>query len=228
MDKTPDVSIGGIVAMTTIDYPGFISSVIFFQGCPWKCRYCHNKHLQSQNQNESLPWEDVLYILKERKDFIEGVVLSGGEPLVQPGLLDVIKEIKSLNLKVALHTSGSLPKAFQKVISYIDWVGFDIKHSFHDYHLITGIKDSGRVALESLKILLASNVNFEARMTLDPVIDTLSIVDSLKEISSLGVRTVALQKYRNAEQKVIEHEIFSNEVLLSELAQYFDNFYIRE
>lgn len=227
MSIKPDVAVGGIVPMTTIDYPGHISSVIFFQGCLWRCKYCHNKHLQTVAEKEALPWDDVFSLIKDRKAFIEAVVFSGGEPLVQPGLLDAIRAVKELDLKVALHTGGSLPLALSKAVSFVDWVGFDIKHSFKDYSLITGVEGSGDFALESLKILLKAGVPFEARMTVDPSIDTSSIIDVLKDISAMGVRNVALQKCRDQHNNVLEHEIFEKDVLLGEVAQYFDNFYIR-
>jgi anaerobic ribonucleoside-triphosphate reductase activating protein len=222
------ICVGGIVSVSTIDYPGCVSSVIFFQGCPWRCKYCHNQHLQSILPSESLPWEDILNLLKSRVGFIEAVVLSGGEPLAQPCLLEAIKDIRKLGFLVGLHTAGYSPKELAKVIQYIDWIGFDVKHDFKHYDLITGIPNCGESAYKSLRIALAAkNVDLEVRITLHESIETSSLLNILKKISSMGVKTVALQKCRNKEDIIVEHPIFSDKLLLEDMSRYFDNFIIR-
>ncbi|MDR0968805.1 MAG: anaerobic ribonucleoside-triphosphate reductase activating protein [Holosporaceae bacterium] len=223
--KTP--LIGGVVSLTTIDYPGRLASVIFFQGCPWRCRYCHNSHLFSISAAESLPWEDVLNLIELRKGFVEGVVFSGGEPLFQECLPNAIMDVKRMGFKIGLHTGGSFPDRFAKVLPLIDWVGFDFKYAFDRYRDITGIQDSGIGAKESLKELIASGVDFEARMTVDPPMETAALIDALKEASALGVKKFVLQKCRDKDNNVIEHKIFSDKILLEDLSKYFEDFQIR-
>ncbi len=225
MGKT--LFVGGLVSITTVDYPEHIASVVFLQGCPWRCKYCHNSHLQSILPSESLPWEDVLGVLKSRKGFVEAVVFSGGEPLIQEALLDAIRDVKDMGFLVGLHTSGSAPSRLTQVIPYIDWLGFDIKHGFKDYYSITNVENSGDLAYESLKIAIASNVDLEVRITMFESIDISAIVDTLKEISSLGVKTVVLQKCRDKDENVVEHPIFSDKLLLEDVSKYFENFFIR-
>ena len=220
--------VGGVVSLTTIDYPGCLSAVVFLQGCPWRCRYCHNKHLQKILPAESLPWDDVKALLRTRKGFVEAVVFSGGEPLEQAFLGTAVKEVKDMGFKVGLHTSGAYPERLSAVVSLFDWVGFDVKESFQNYQLITNIPDSGEKALESLKILIASGVPFEVRMTLDPIIEISDICGTLKDISRMGVKTVALQKVRDKDGQAVEHPIFSDKLLLEDLSKYFDNFFIRD
>lgn len=220
--------VGGVVSLTTIDYPGCLAAVVFLQGCPWRCRYCHNKHLQKILPAESLPWDDVKSLLETRKGFVEAVVFSGGEPLEQPFLGEAVKEVKKMGFKIGLHTSGAYPERLATVVSLFDWVGFDVKESFQNYQLITNIAESGEKALESLRILIDSNVAFEVRMTLDPVIETSDISSTLKELSRIGVKTVALQKVRDKDGQTVEHPIFSDKILLENLSDYFDNFFIRD
>ncbi|MBE6447091.1 MAG: anaerobic ribonucleoside-triphosphate reductase activating protein [Alphaproteobacteria bacterium] len=220
--------VGGIVSLTTVDYPGHLASVVFLQGCPWRCVYCHNPHLQAMLPVESLPWEDVLALIEMRREFVEAVIFSGGEPLAQGEVLSsAINDVKNLGYKVGLHTTGAYPDRFSKLLHVLDWVGFDVKHSFRDYEQITNVQGSGNVALESLKILIASNVDFEARMTLYDRIPSDAVVDTLKDIALMGVKTVALQKCRDKNENVVEHPIFSDKLLLENLSKYFDNFYIR-
>jgi anaerobic ribonucleoside-triphosphate reductase activating protein len=219
--------VGGVVPLTTVDYPGHISAVIFLQGCPWRCVYCHNKHLQSILPSESLPWEDVLNLLKSRENFIEAVVFSGGEPLAQPMLPGAIADVKKMGFQVGLHTSGAIPEILARVIANVNWIGFDVKHLFEKYLDITGVDGSGELARESLRIVIESNVDFEVRITVCESIDTSVIIDMLKEISSMGVRNAVLQKCRDAEGVVVEHPIFSDGLLLENMSKYFDSFYIR-
>jgi anaerobic ribonucleoside-triphosphate reductase activating protein len=210
-----------------VDYPGHISAVVFLQGCPWRCVYCHNKHLQSILPSESLPWEDVLSLLKSRENFIEAVVFSGGEPLVQPMLPEAIADVKKMRFQVGLHTSGAIPEMLARVVTSVNWIGFDVKHLFEKYPDITGVDGSGELACESLKIVIESNIDFEVRITAHESIDFSAIADVLKEISGMGVRNVALQKCRNSDGVVVEHPIFSDGLLLEDMSKYFDSFYIR-
>lgn len=220
--------VGGIVSLTTIDYPGCLASVVFLQGCPWRCRYCHNKHLQTILPSESLPWEDVKALLETRKGFVEAVVFSGGEPLEQPALASAVQDVKDMGFKVGLHTSGAYPERLAAAVHLFDWVGFDIKECFESYELITNVANSGEKAKESLRILLESGVSFEARMTMDPVIEISDVAAVLKELSRMGVKTVALQKVRDRDGKTVEHPIFSDKLMLEDLSKYFDNFFVRD
>ena len=135
--------------------------------------------------------------------------------------------MKALGYKVGLHTSGVYPERLSRILHLLDWVGFDVKHAFKDYAQITNVPGSGDAALESLKMLIASNVDFEVRMTLYEKIPADVIVDTLKDIALMGVKTVALKKCRDANENVVEHPIFSDKLLLEDLSKYFDNFYIR-
>lgn len=219
--------VGGIVSLTTVDYPDHLAAVVFLQGCPWRCVYCHNPHLQTISQEESLPWEDVLNLLDTRRGFIEAVVFSGGEPLFQGALLPAIADVKQLGFKIGLHTAGTYPDRFATVVPFLDWVGFDVKQTFNDYQLITNIFGSGEKALESLQILLASNVDYEVRMTLHESIEKETVVEVLKELCQMGVRKMVLQKCRDKDENVVEHPVFSDKILLENVSKDFDSFYVR-
>ncbi|MDR2682071.1 MAG: anaerobic ribonucleoside-triphosphate reductase activating protein [Holosporaceae bacterium] len=219
--------VGGIVPMTTVDYPDHISAVIFMQGCPWRCIYCHNPHLQSILLTESLPWEDILGLLRERIGFIEAVVFSGGEPLAQSMLPMAIADVKRMGFLVGLHTAGTDPHMLTRVIPLVNWIGFDVKHSFGEYHLITGVKGSGETARRSLEIVISSNIDFEVRITLHESIEMSLLLDLFKELSDMGVKKLILQKCRDKDEFVVEHPIFSDRLILEDVSKYFDNFYIR-
>ena len=219
--------VGGIVPLTTIDYPNHLAAVIFLQGCPWRCLYCHNEHLQSPISSTFLPWEEVMNLIKSREGFIDGVIFSGGEPLFQKGLVEAVKEVKAAGFEVGMHTAGVFPERLAQVVGLLDWVGFDVKSLFSEYQAITQVPGSGEAALESLKILIASGVDFEARMTVHPVLSVDVVAEAMKEISALGVRHAVLQKCRDENENPIEHLIFSDKILLEGISGYFDSFFIR-
>ena len=227
MPDEDTLCVGGFVSLTSVDYPGNLAFVVFLQGCPWRCKYCHNRHLQTILTAESLPWNDVLSLIKMRSGFIDAVVFSGGEPLMQSALPEAIKEVRKLGLKVGLHTGGFSPKALTRVINSIDWVGFDLKHDFEKYQFITNVGDSGAAALESLKILLASGKDFEVRMTVEPSIPTEDIINVMNRVAELGVKTAVLQKCRDKNGEIEEHPIFSDQKVLDKFSEIFDNFLVR-
>lgn len=219
--------VGGFVSLTSVDYPGSLAFVVFLQGCPWRCRYCHNRHLQTLSPAEALPWEDVLNLIKARTGFIDAVVFSGGEPLMQNALPESMQQVKALGLKVGLHTGGAFPERLARIADLVDWVGFDIKHTFEKYALITNISDSGEKAFESLKILIDHKVNFEARMTVDLIIPTEDVLKVMHKVSEMGVKNAVLQKCRDKNGDLEEHPIFSDKKALNELSRIFETFLVR-
>lgn len=227
LHKVKELIVGGIVSLTTVDYPGHLAVVVFCQGCPWRCKYCHNKHLRPLTSNDGLPWDDVVELIKARKNFIDSVVFSGGEPLVQNDLQYAIEEIKSLNLLIGLHTSGSLSQRFAKIVGLVDWVGLDVKAPFQNYEIITNIEHSGIAASESLDILLASGVSYEVRITLDPILSIDDVSDILKELYERGVQVVALQNVRTQKNVVIPHPFLSNLDAMTQAHSMFKSLIVR-
>lgn len=223
--------VGGVVSLTTVDYPGHLSTVIFCQGCPWHCRYCHNKTLQTISAADGLPFEDVLALIDARKNFIDAVVFSGGEPLLQDGLADAIKLVKEKRLLVGLHTAGFSPLRFAKVVHLVDWVGFDVKALFDNYQKIIQLDkcddQAGFKAKESLEILLKSGVDYEVRLSLDISLEIEEIRDLFRELRDMGVQNLALQTVRDKNNDPVPHPILSNVEVLEEFHQYFKNLIIR-
>ena len=121
------IRIGGIEKFSIVDFPNKMAAVVFMQGCPWRCPFCHNVQLQSIDTETNIVWHKFIDFLEQRKGILDAVVFSGGEPLVQEGLIDAIKDVKSLGYIVGLHTGGYRPEFFKEVLELVDWVGFDIK-----------------------------------------------------------------------------------------------------
>lgn len=211
------LQIGGVIPFTTIDFPIVSAAcVVFCQGCPWRCSYCQNKDLQEFQKRASQTWAQTLKMLEERKGFLDGVVFSGGEPLAQKNLEEAILQVKALGFKVAIHTAGALPEHLERIIPLLDWVGFDIKAPFAQYVRITGVQGSGKLAEESLQILLNSKVAMECRTTVDPDLlapdDILQIAMDLRE---RGIKTFALQSCFDENRKQKHSPCFDPQFLNS-------------
>ncbi len=157
--------IGGLLPMTTLDYPGHLACVLFCQGCAWRCRYCHNPELIRARVPTEISWSQVLSFLHKRRDLLEAVVFSGGEATLQTALPGAMRTVRELGFKVGLHSAGIKPGAFRRVLPLCDWVGFDVKGLEEDVALITGVSGSGYANWHSLDLLMESGVAYECRTT---------------------------------------------------------------
>lgn len=185
------INIGGVLKFSTLDYPGKLSAVIFCQGCPNNCVYCHNPDFIPVKTDTSINFKDVVEFLRTRQGLLDAVVFSGGEPLIQEGLYSAMFQIKSLGFLVGIHTSGVNPKRLSEVMDITDWIGFDIKTTFDKYEVITRNNVSGELAKESLDIILKANVPYEIRTTVDSRFITF---EDLKSIASM-LNEVGVQKW---------------------------------
>lgn len=161
----PALRVGGLTPLTTIDFPGELAAVVYCQGCPWRCAYCHNGHLLPTRGDHCIPWDSVLAFLEGRRGLLDGVVFSGGEPTLQSGLKAAMESVRGLGFKVGLHTAGPYPERLQRILPLVDWVGLDVKALPDDYPEVTGIAESGTRAWASLELLLESGVPHEIRTT---------------------------------------------------------------
>lgn len=162
-----EIAVGGFTPFTTIDYPGMLSAVVFCQGCPMACRYCFNSDLIKRRNTGLISWEKILNFLDSRKGFLDAVVFSGGEPTQQTMLKSAIKQVKDIGFKVGLHTSGAYPKRLRRIIDIVDWIGLDIKAVPDKYEDATGMKGSGKLVLESAKIIIESSTDYQFRTTIN-------------------------------------------------------------
>lgn len=192
--------IGGLTALSTADYPGWLAAVVFCQGCQWRCDYCHNPHLlprQVQSSERSISWHDVTAFLERRRGLLDAVVFSGGEPTLHAGLPAAICKVKDMGYAVGLHTAGIHPRKLRIVLPLVDWVAMDIKAPFGDYARITGVAGSGERALESMLQIIASGVAHEFRTTVHPDLLTRdAIFDIATSLQFHGARSYALQEFR--------------------------------
>ena len=202
------IKIGGLQKLTLLDYPGNLASTIFTCGCSFKCPYCHNKDLVFVPENYSyIDTEEVLAYLEKRRKVLDGICITGGEPLLQEGLIPFIEKIKNLGYKVKLDTNGNEPERLKEIIEtgLIDYVAMDIKNSKEKYCKTVGLNEQVfdiKKIEESVSYLLENHVDYEFRTT---VVKEFHNKEDLIEIAHWiqGAKHYYLQQYVDSE-KVIE------------------------
>ncbi|CAP43432.1 anaerobic ribonucleoside-triphosphate reductase activating protein [Bordetella petrii] len=188
-------SIGGIVPYSSVDWPGMLACVVFIAGCPWRCSYCHNPHLQVRGGHYD--WKAVLEFLNGRQGLLDAVVFSGGEPLSEPRLPQMVRAVRTLGFRVALHTAGIYPSRLQDLLPSLDWVGFDVKADAAAHDALTGRAGTYAATQACLDSLLASHIEFECRTTWSPRwLAEPALLDLARDLARRGVRHYAVQNHR--------------------------------
>lgn len=208
-----ELRIGGLTRLSSCDWPGELVATIFCQGCSWCCPYCHNPDLRPATAPSAVAWPDVQAFLKTRTGLLDGVVFTGGEPLLQGSLPDAMRQVRDLGFRVGLHTGGAVPERFAGVLPLTDWIGFDVKAPFDDYASITGSPNSGVAAGESLKSLLASGKVYEIRTTIHPLLlDGGTLFRIAEDLAGLGITHWVLQDFRPHPQIALSVEPYEESV----------------
>lgn len=164
------MTISGMQKLTLLDYPGITACLIFTQGCNFRCPFCHNSDLlENEIKTEIVEEDEVFKYLNKRKGVLDGVCISGGEPLLQPDIESFITKVKDMGFKVKLDTNGSSPSRLKRLIDkgLLDYIAMDIKNDFIDYDKTSGIQ---MINIENIKrsisILEESGVEHEFRTTI--------------------------------------------------------------
>ena len=160
----------GLNKTTLLDYPGKVAATIFTGGCNFRCPYCHNMDLVINVPVEyRIPEETVMEHLRKRRNVLEGVCITGGEPTVQPDLRRFIEDIKELGYAVKLDTNGSDPATLKSLIDdkLVDYVAMDIKNSKERYIETAACTDKMLEDIDaSVHILLENRTDYEFRTTI--------------------------------------------------------------
>ncbi|MDG9855496.1 anaerobic ribonucleoside-triphosphate reductase activating protein [Pseudomonas nitroreducens] len=193
--------VGGLVPLTTLDYPGLLACVLFCQGCAWRCRYCHNPGLIPARGPAEIHWDDILAFLRRRQGLLQGVVFSGGEATLQNALPDAMANVREMGFRIGLHSAGIRPDSFARALPQADWVGFDVKGLAEDMDAITGVRRSGLANWRSLELLLESGVNHECRTTVHWQLFDLERLRQLAlHLRKAGVERFVVQLARSGRQ----------------------------
>jgi len=187
--------VGGSV-ISSVEFHGNMSLVIFMSGCPLTCRYCHNVELLEDTTEKT--FEEVKQEIDSSADFLDAVVISGGEPLLQlDALIEIFTYVREIGLKTKLDTSGIYPEKIKKLLdlNLLDFVSLDVKTTFSKYRKITG-SNIGFQVKKSMELINADkNVHLEARTTYVPTLHTKK--DIINLVDELEADIYTIQQFRN-------------------------------
>lgn len=194
------MKIAGLQKTTFLDYPDKMACVIFTAGCNMRCPFCHNKELINQEISESVNQQiselEFFSFLEKRKDILEGVVITGGEPTLQSDLIDFCKKVKEMGFLIKLDTNGTNPRILKELIDekLIDFVAMDMKNDWENYEKTVGVSVNLDDIKRSIEMIKNWGGKYEFRTT---VVPTLHTKKSLKNIFKIIPKEkLVLQRFR--------------------------------
>ena len=197
------MNIAGLQKMTLLDFPGKVACTVFFQGCNFRCPFCHNSDLLPGQGQPLMDDAELLAFLQKRKGLLDGVCITGGEPTLQPQLMQLLSRIKALGYAVKLDTNGARPQVLRELVEagVVDYVAMDIKNSREEYAATAGIRESLLPQVEeSIRYLLSGKVDYEFRTTVVGQLHSAASIEAMgKWVCALGegkkTRNWYLQSY---------------------------------
>ena len=190
------MKIGGFQKTSLLDYPDRISAIIWTSGCNFRCPFCYNKNL-ALGTAQLFPEAEILSFLSKRKTLLEGVVISGGEPLLHDDIIDFVKKIKNLRLLVKIDTNGAYPERLSELLEQqlVDYVAMDVKAPQKKYPPLIGVKTDLSKIEASIDLLKTEAPAYEFKTTFIPGLltkeDIIEIAQWLK-----GADTYFLQQFK--------------------------------
>ena len=194
----------GLVKSSLVDYPGRIAAVWFVPGCNYDCFYCHNRSL-IDGSHQLLDVDEVWGFLKKRAGLLQGLVITGGEPTLQPGLTEVILKARELGYKIKLDTNGSRPQVVAELLAekLCDYYAVDYKAPAARYREMGGALADPEATRETIRLLLEYGADFQVRTTVYPQLSQDDLVCMAQELPVMPLWV--LNPYRMPERYKQEH-----------------------
>lgn len=194
------MEIKGFLKNSFVDWDGKIASVIFLPGCNFRCGFCYNVELVLHPKElKTIDFSEIQDHLQLNRGFIDGVVITGGEPTIHPDLPILARRIKEIDFPVKLDTNGSNPHMLRLLLDYklVDYVAMDIKGPIEIYGEITGVEVDATKIKESINLIMSSGVDYEFRTTVIPPLHKENEIEKIAE-EIKGAKKYALQKFVNS------------------------------
>ncbi len=189
--------INGLQKTTLLDFPGKVACTVFTTGCNFRCPFCHNASLVVRADGvDIIPEEEFFSYISKRKGILDGVCITGGEPLLSHGIVEFAEQIKALGMLVKLDTNGTFPERLDTLLSrgLVDYVAMDIKNSKNKYALTAGIKEYPSSVEKSIKTIMDKAPDYEFRTTVVRELHTPEDIEKIAH-SLEGARHYYLQSY---------------------------------
>ncbi len=231
------MAIKGFIPITLLDYPGKIASMIFLSGCNFRCHFCYNKELVFDEKSlPAIEEKEIFNYLEKKKNWLDGVVITGGEPTVDSSLITLCQKIKKQGLAIQIQTNGTNPEMLEKLIKnkLVDFVAMDLKGPLPKYHQIVNCQVDIFKIRESIELILKNpQIEAEFRTTIVPGLinqkDILEIIKMIKKTS----RPYFIQQFQN--EKTLDpkfrlqkpYESKELEKILKQAKKYYANVKLR-
>ncbi len=193
------MKIKGLQKTTLLDYPGKVACTVFTFGCNFRCPFCHNASLVITENGDDMSEQQFFSFLEKRKGILDGVCITGGEPLLHKDIVPFMSKIHSMGFLVKLDTNGSFPERLREVISLgiVDYVAMDIKNVPEKYAEAIGLSQTPDGVLESISLLMQSDIEYEFRTT---VVEQLHTKEDILRIAQLiqGAKQYYLQHFKDS------------------------------
>ncbi|MCX6667978.1 MAG: anaerobic ribonucleoside-triphosphate reductase activating protein [Euryarchaeota archaeon] len=228
------MKIGGFQKTSLLDYPERISAIIWTMGCNFRCPFCYNKQIVLGDAEE-MPEKEILSFLEKRKELLEGLVITGGEPLLQEDITAFAEKVKKLDYPIKIDTNGTYPEKLKELIDkkLVDYVAMDVKAPKNKYNQLTGAKTDISKIEKSIEVIKADAPDYEFRTTFAPeLLKKEDIIEIAKWLD--GAKLFYLQQFKN-ETPLVSSKLdnvapYSKEYLnetLNEIKPFFKNCYVR-
>lgn len=226
--------IKGFQKLTLLDFPGRTACTVFTAGCNFRCGFCHNALLVTETDDTFVPENEFFDFLKTRVGILDGVAITGGEPLLQKGIKEFMRKIRALGFMIKLDHNGTNPELLKEIIDegLVDYVAVDIKNSPEKYAMTVGLNELDITPIKkTVDILVNGSVDYEFRTTVN---DELFTVEDFKKIGEFikGAKRFFIQQFKDS-GNLIEKDFFSPcpketlELFKSTVAPYVESVEIR-
>lgn len=186
------MKIGGFIKNSFVDYPGHIAAAVFVAGCNMDCWYCHNRILWKPEN--LIDQDEVFAFLQKRRVFLDGVVISGGEPTLQSDIVPFIERVRDMGFLIKLDTNGLLTKVVNKLIDKVDYVALDLKAPPGELRRVISFDTDDTPIWQTAELLLASNIDYEFRTTMMPFLSIEDVAAIARHVR--GAKKYVIQQYR--------------------------------
>ena len=228
------MKIKGFQKLTLLDFPGRTACTVFTAGCNFRCGFCHNALLVTETDDTFVPENEFFDFLKTRVGILDGVAITGGEPLLQKGIKEFMRKIRALGFMIKLDHNGTKPELLKEIIDegLVDYVAVDIKNSPEKYAMTVGLNELDITPIKkTVDILVNGSVDYEFRTTVN---DELFTVEDFKKIGEFikGAKRFFIQQFKDS-GNLIEKDFFSPcpketlELFKSTVAPYVESVEIR-
>lgn len=226
--------IKGFQKLTLLDFPGRTACTVFTAGCNFRCGFCHNALLVTETDDTFVPENEFFDFLKTRVGILDGVAITGGEPLLQKGIKEFMRKIRALGFMIKLDHNGTNPELLKEIIDegLVDYVAVDIKNSPEKYAMTVGLNELDITPIKkTVDILVNGSVDYEFRTTVN---DELFTIEDFKKIGEFikGAKRFFIQQFKDS-GNLIEKDFFSPcpketlELFKSTVAPYVESVEIR-